>query len=426
MLFTTVTLSTLAICTLWRFLQVLEKRNYWSLRLRLALTYEYLVIPYISSISILVFKVSWRVVSIVLPRQQVFWRSLTSALAFGVDAYLIWRLKESRAYRQLRWKAWTGPSRTGIPSALAGYIGSKEDWLVLEASMSPIAPHPVEKFIRFASFSSAGIASDPTDLLKARAQADSESDMLWIPRSDDKPFVYQPTSPDQSVSLLWGNMSGFQARCSRGIIAIPRTLLTSNPTIKGGLDGRPVCLAYAIVGRNKGLEPTTLVCNLENQGSFRAFEESSLFWPRPSKTLRSRYREEIARTFSLLGAPFVTAVTELALLLADVPSILIKDWLDGHMEHQDIVLNREAADNGASPTDLARLYRGHYAAMLVSLSLHQRSLRLRPELLVHDAICVLENVERPAWAATSWAVQRREQEAEQCGPNVASLIEAIV
>lgn len=420
-----VIVSTIAIWISWRLLIILEKRDHWTLRLRLALTYEYILVPYIFGILILVLKVCRVVSSIFLQHQQVFWQSLTVALACGACIYLVWHLNESRAYRRLRWKAWTGPSRTGIPPALVGYLGSKEDWVALEASMSPIAPHPVEKFIKLASISSAGIASDPTDLLKARAHIDSENETLWIPRSDNRSLVYQPISPDQSASLLWGAVSGFQARCSRGIIAIPRTLLTSSPRLKGGLDGRPVCLAYAIVARNKGLEPASLICSLEKKGLFRIFEENSLFWPRPSKTLRSRYREEIAQTFSLLGASFVTAVTELALLLADVPATLIEDWLNGCMEHQDVTLNREAADSGASSTDLARLYRGHYAAMLVSLSLHQSGLRLRPELLVYDAVCAAEGVERPAWAAAPWAEKRRKEEDEQCGSNVIRLIEAV-
>ena len=64
------------------------------------------------------------------------------------------------------------------------------------------------------------------------------------------------------------------------------------------------------------------------------------------------------RSFLLLGNSYATAATELALLLADVPAALIEDWLKGCMEHQDLGLIREAADHGASPQDLARLYRG--------------------------------------------------------------------
>ena len=426
MLLVLATLLTIVICMSWRWLSVLEKRDHWTLRLRLALVYEYILIPYVFSILLAALKFCRVIAPLFEQRQRALWQSVLTALACGACVYSIWRLNESRAYRRLRWKAWTGPSRTGIPPALAGYLGSIEDWTVLEASMSPIAPHPVEKFVTVATASNAGIATDPTDLLKARARADNEHETLWVPRTDDKPFVYRPTASDQSVSLLWGEISGFQARCSRGIIAIPRTLLTSDPTMRGGLNGRPLCLAYAIVGRNKGLEPASLICSLERKASFRLFEENSLFWPRPAKTLRSRYREEIALTFSILGAPFVTAVTELALLMADVPAPLMEDWLNGCMEHQDIALNRQAAENGALPADLERLYRGHYAAMLVSLSLHQRGLRLRPELLIYDAVCAVEGVQRPDWAAAPWAAQRRKQEVEQCGSNVTGLIGAVV
>ena len=430
-----------------KVLHILEKRNYWTLCLRLSLTYEYFLIPFYSLLLCSILEVCWglqlrterhhdirkNLLCAVLPicwdfpppilRHQTLWQIVTSILACCISGFYFWDLISSREYRRLRWLAWSGPSRTGIPSALACYIGNKEDWEALELSLATRQAHPVEAYVKYVSPFNAGVASDPTDLLKARA---AEKDNSWMLKRGEKRFVYRPSQSDQSVSLLWGEFSGFRARCSRGIIAVPRGLLKVWPRLGQGVDSRPICLAHGILARNKGLEPASLVCNLEKKLSFRIFEENSAFWPRPSKTLRGLYREEFGKIFSLLGSPYVTAATELALLLADVPAPLIKDWLRGRMEHQDLELNQKAADSGASIQDLARLYRGHYAAMLVSLSLHRHGLRLRPELLVHDALCASEGVEKPAWARETWAIQSKGEELTQFGSCVRALVDAIV
>ena len=60
--------------------------------------------------------------------------------------------------------------------------------------------------------------------------------------------------------------------------------------------------------------------------------------------------------FLLLGASYVLAATELAVLIADIPADMLEDWLDGTMEQQDIDLNHSATENGASSADLTRLY----------------------------------------------------------------------
>ena len=447
MLLSVVALSSIAVVLAWKVLHILENRNYWTLCLRLSLTYEWFLLPFYALLLCSVLAICWslslgtqshqdspnHVLCSVLPfcwdlpqailRHQTLWQVVASILACCVSGFYSWDLLDSREYRKLRWQAWSGPSRTGIPPALACYVGNQEDWEALESSLATQQSHPVEVYVKYVSPFKIGVVSDPTDLLKARA---AENDNPWIPKSGKKQFVYHPSQSDQSVSLLWGEFSGFRARCSRGIIAVPRGLLKVWPRLGQGIDSRPICLAHGILARNKGLEPASLVCNLEKKLSFRIFEENSAFWPRPSKTLRGLYREEFARTFSLLGDSYVSAATELALLLADVPAPLIEDWLQGRMEHQDLELNQKAADSGASVQDLARLYRGHYAAMLVSLSLHRHGLRLRPELLVHDALCASEGVEKPAWAREPWAIQSKAEELTQCGSCVRALVDAIV
>ena len=410
----------------WRSLDYLEDRRFWTLRLRIALAYEYVIIPY--SLLVLWFVVAqvWGMPARSTLLNQILWRISTLATAMSAFALIFRHLQLNRPYRRLRWKAWTGPSRTGIPPTYVNYIGDSEDWLALDSSVGTIKPHPVERFAKIATPLSIGLESEPTDLLKARATLDDENESMWIPRSEAKSGIYRPILASQSLSLLWGPKLKFRERCSRGIISVPRTLLTVNPKFNEGLDGRPICLAFAILARNKGLEPSSLVFNLEMKGAFRLFEEGSLFWPRPSKTLRGYYRNVFEHTFSLLGTSFVAAATELALLIADIPAEVFEDWLDGAMEQQDIDLNHQAAENGASSADLTRLYRGQYAAMLVSLSLHRRGLRKRPEILVYDAVCGLDHEQRSAWSIKPDISLRRAEELEQYGQSVKSLVQAVI
>lgn len=410
----------------WRWLNYLEDRRFWTIRLRVALAYEYVIIPYSLLVLSFVLVQVWGMPSPSVLLNQTLWRTSTLAIAMSAFVFIFRHLQTSRPYRRLRWKAWTGPSRTGIPPTYAGYIGDSEDWLALDSSVGPTKPHPVERFAKIATPLSIGLESDPTDLLKARATLDDENESMWIPRSEVKSGVYRPILSSQSLSLLWGSKLQFRERCSRAIISVPRTLLTVNPKISEGLDGRPICLAFAILARNKGLEPSSLVFNLQIKGAFRLFEEGSLFWPRPSKTLRGYYRNVFEHTFSLLGASFVTAATELALLIADIPAEILEDWLDGAMEQQDIGLNHQAAENGASSADLTRLYRGQYAAMLVSLSLHKKGLRKRPEILVYDAVCGLDHEQRSPWSIRPDISLRRAEELEQYGQSVKSLVQAVI
>ena len=424
--FFTVIIASAILFFAWRFLSHLEDRQFWTLRLRVALAYEYVVIPYTLVVLPSLLAFSWQIPAIFLQPGQIMWRAFTSMATLAIFVLILRHLQESRTYRKLRWKAWTGPSRTGIPPTYTNYIGDSEDWVALGSSVGRITTHPVEKFAKMATPFSKGLESDPTDLLKARATLDDDNESLWVPRSEDRSAVYQPVLASQSVSILWGPKLNFRERCSRGIISVPRTLLTMNPKFNEGFDGRPICLAYAILARNKGLEPSSLVFNLEINKAFRSFEEGSLFWPRPSKTLRGYYRNVFERTFSLLGAAFVTAATELALLIADIPSELLGDWLDGTMEQQDIELNHQAAENGASYADLTRLYRGQYAAMLVSLSLHRRGLRKRPEILVYDAICDRDHEQRSPWSLQPNMLLRRAEELESYGQGVKSLVQAVI
>jgi hypothetical protein len=283
----------------------LEMRQYWTLRLKLSL-----LTPTRALIPIFLIALCWilwtvltvdgahsRFTRVVVP--GVF---VPAAVAFF---HYVLPIATSGKYVKLRWKAWTGPSRTGISPNLTRYLGDENDWISMAASCHSKQQHPVERFLGLVSPFSSGIIEDVTDLLTARMTLDEEQDTVWLPRSQLKRGAYHPYGMDS------------------------------------GVDGGPLCLAHAILARNKGLKPQSLIYNLQSKGSFREFEENSVMWPRPNKTLRGFYHAELVRSFSLIGDAFVTAATEIALLLADAECDMTCDWLDGVMEQQYLILNND-------------------------------------------------------------------------------------
>ncbi|KAJ5670955.1 hypothetical protein N7507_000082 [Penicillium longicatenatum] len=422
-------LFSLAVLAAWRVARYAEKQQWWTLRLRLSLWQPYILTGWISytalTLIIALYDLQWGTfglaVRLSLPDPLIA-LLIGAILIIGVDFALT--AFETRHYLSIRWKAWTGPSRTGIPPTSAKYIGTSEDWVAL-ARKSNIQQHPVEKFAGSFLLRDSRILQDPTDLLRATVALDQDKIPPWSTGSRQVSGVYHPIVENQSVSLLWGEHLGFQRRCSRGIISVPPNLLKTSPLLKSGLSGNAVCLAYGILARNKGLEPASLICNLRTKNSFREFEESG-HWPHPAKTLRGYYFSEFNRTFSLLGPSYVTAATELAILLADTSPALIGHWLDLHLEHQDLLFNRELHALGASEEDLRRIYRGHYAAMLVSLCLYRKGVRIRPEITVFDAVCKFEGIEQPFWAGSTEMEARRQWELDEYGPELQQLVAAVI
>ncbi|KAI3316628.1 hypothetical protein HD806DRAFT_423418 [Xylariaceae sp. AK1471] len=423
----------IAVLAAWRAVQRLEKASYWTLRLRLSLLEPYLQTGWALTSSSAVVHLLW-VLSNDGHTRKSLWdlpsHSIGAVIYLLIGIVLVltadfcYATLQNLPYLRLRWKAWSGQSRTGIPSDMAQYIGGQEDWISLSQSAAKIERHAVDQFSESIRGQNDGIIWDPVDLLRARALQKSPG-LTWRPQAVDKPGVYQPTSSTASVSLLWGENLGFQRRCSRGIISVPPYLLATSPVMQSGLSGRAICLAYGILSRNKGLEPRSLICNLHKKNSFRQWEEASV-WPHPAKTLRGFYYAELDKAFSLLGESYVIAATELALLLADVDHSVINWWLDRGFEHQDLDFNHMAYDHGASSPDLDRLYRGHYAAMLISLSFASQQPSMRPELTVFEAVCELENVSVPDWASSPAMEARREAEIQAYSPSLQRIIQALI
>jgi len=419
------------ILTIWSFSKAtkyLENHNLWTLRLRLSIVEHLLFIP---SIFIAWIALAHTFIFHLPPSFHHFRFSISLIYAagtfIGILEYVL-PVYHNRRYLRLRWKAWGGPSRTGIKAELVSYIGDRRDWVTLEAlAKGKVTMHPIERFSRISFFSRRRlIVSDITSLLLARATADQRDDTLWVPESDARQGVFQPILPGEPASLLWGEHIGFQRRCSRGIISVPRAILSPWPMLADGVDARGLCLATGILSRNKGLQPTSFICNLATKGNIEKFEQNSVFWPYPAKTFRSLYRRECQHYFSGLGQAFVTVATELALLLIEAPVEVAEDWLDARLEHQDLRLNHEAYALGAQPQELEILYRGQYAAMLVSLGAHQVGIRIRPEMLVYKAVCKKIGVIPGAWAMLADMGIRSEQELEAIGPRVVDLIDAVV
>ena len=143
MLLSVAVLCSIIVSLAWKLLHILEKRNYWTLCLRLSLTYEYCLILLYSLLLYSVLEVCWGlplevethgdpskhvlcsvspicwVISQTILRHQTLWQIMVSILACCVSGFYSWDLISSREYRKLRWQVWSDPSRTGIPSALA-------------------------------------------------------------------------------------------------------------------------------------------------------------------------------------------------------------------------------------------------------------------------------------------------------------------
>jgi hypothetical protein len=114
---------------------------------------------------------------------------LVIGAVFIMSIDLALRAFETRHYLRLRWKAWTGPSRTGISPAMVGYIGNLEDWATLLAWAGNIQQHPVERFAGSFLGKSNVIVEDPTDLLRIRAVLDQEGNSSWTPQSQERPLA---------------------------------------------------------------------------------------------------------------------------------------------------------------------------------------------------------------------------------------------
>ncbi|KAF9567283.1 hypothetical protein EC968_003263 [Mortierella alpina] len=191
-------------------------------------------------------------------------------------------------------------------------------------------------------------------------------------------FVYPPHQVDQTqVSILWGgeNCDLFSRRVSRGITAYTLDRIQSSYSVISVDESKWMFVAGGIVARNKGLEPARLICGLTtatttstastnvgggtelrdvsivaattpapsavattgmtlNLEIVAEVERTSKWRPRQAKTSRTRYTQESRAQFSGLGQPYCTAVVEIALLMQDLPNLVLIRALQASIEQQ--------------------------------------------------------------------------------------------
>lgn len=250
--------------------------------------------------------------------------------------------------------------------------------------------------------------------------------------------VYNDGFPATSanVSLQWGPAQGFRRRVSRAITSMPVNLLMSGPRTGDGYPGEGICLAMGVLGRNKGLNPVSLVFDADDSlkkakgitlpSGFRlipALESGSSWAPRPQKVLRSYFNSTMQEQYAQLGSAYTAAAAELALIISDCPGKAARIWFEREMAQQDIGLNKimqqEQQPKGTvSLEDLNAMYRSSYVSMVMSLNNMRwkkgdngTNLR-RPDLLCGVLLVYAETNNVPAWWRENWATSRIREEVD--------------
>jgi hypothetical protein len=301
---------------------------------------------------------------------------IATELGFGLCAFVIESIRQ-QSYRKILWKAWTGSSRTQRPRSQA-YIVAR-----LEQMKSQILQYgnqkrrkPTESIFNWAGQcfhqkTNIDIA-EAMDLLDTNEQTNN---IVYQLAEEDNIQIYPLiTGKLDVISVKWGGPSSglFQLRVSRGISMFDQKTIVKAFSLTKTSEERWIMIAAGIVARNKGLCPEKLICKLNKPtaiGCYAILENASNWHPRSNKTSRTSYRKKIQEWYGVLGDEYVTAVTELAILIPDVPHIYLRQWLEHECEHQDISFAWKLweSTNGSTDVQLS-LYRTSYISMLFSLN----------------------------------------------------------
>lgn len=360
--------------------------------------------------------------------------TLSTATAVAIVRYAIpaWR---NRTFIEVRWLAWTGSSRTGIRSGDEAFCGGRMDWRYMRrlARREETMPTPSDEW-GWAVRPPNAISEDPTSLLQ---RLDKKQDTRTFATDDQRVYDDGYVAQAGQVSLLWGEAEGFRRRVSRAISSMPAPLLTSFPSTYDGFNGRGLCLAMGILGRNKGLKPKALVFDIHNRRKDLAslpetgtveplkdmtseLERTSVWFPRPNKVMRSFYHKVMDEQYSGLGPEFVGVAVELALILLDCPPEATIRWLHYGLEQQSIELNR-LMSKVASEAQLQTLYRASYTSMILSINYFNQDYHhnhhrppCRPDLTCFALLWLAEvsgKPEMPEWWEEEWVGERLTAEA---------------
>jgi hypothetical protein len=318
--------------------------------------------------------------------------ALSTATTIAIVRYAMpaWR---NRRFIENRWLAWTGNSRTAIRAQYKEACGDENWWFKMANAKA------VNKIQKTASddwgfaiwpWLPTGLWQDPTALLDQFGEdlGDWTYSTVW-PLG---PCIYDDGLEAETgdVSLLWGENVGFRRRVSRAINSMPAGLLKSHPFTVDGYNGEGLCLAFGILGRNKGLRPAQLVFDFQDKlkqqrGIIRnkpnhrittELENSSAWSPRPNKVMRSYYTKAVDEQFGTLPLDFRGVAAEIALIFLDIRERPLRTWLLHKLDQQSINVNRymsgrplsPKARPKATPTQLHTLYRASYTSMVISLN----------------------------------------------------------
>ena len=320
--------------------------------------------------------------------------ALSTATMIAIVRYALpaWR---NREYIENRWLAWTGNSRTAVKAIYKDMCGDSTLWRKMaEAHTKNKIVSPPSDAWGFALRPPKGLWQDPTALLGKFGK----NERNWAYRPSDGsvwpsgPCIYDDglEAETNQVSLLWGEDEGFRRRVSRGINSMPAGLLASRPFTVDGYNGEGLCLAFGLLGRNKGLRPAQYVFDVEDklkkeQGITRdrsktritaELENSSTWSPRPNKVMRSYYAKAIDEQYGTLPEDFRNVATEISLIFLDIQEIPLRTWLCNKLDQQSMDVNKLMSARPtpvitrpkATPTQLHTLYRASYTSMVLSLN----------------------------------------------------------
>ena len=322
---------------------------------------------------------------------------IATELGFGLCAFVIESIRQ-QSYRKILWEAWTGSSRTQRPLSQAHIVAQLEQMKSqLLQSGNQQQRKPTESIFNWAGQcfhqkTKMDIA-EAMDLLDINKQTNSKVNQL----AEDSNLQIYPliTGKNDVISVKWGGPSSslFHLRVSRGISMFDQKTIVKAFSLTKASEEKWIMIAAGIVARNKGLCPEKLICKLNEAtatGCYAVLENASKWHPRSNKTSRTSYRNKIKELYGVLGDEYVTAVTELAILIPDVPHIYLRQWLEHKCEHQDVgfawaIWN---STNGSTDVQLS-LYKTSYISMLFSLNCGRANPPQRVDatcLLIHAAL----------------------------------------
>lgn len=374
------------------FMHLLEIEGIWTMRLYLLTIEHYwwvfatigLIIAFICDIIAFVYGESVDTSILILATE----------IGFGVFMYVIESVRQ-RKYRYILWLAWTNSSRSErhinqLHLLKEFDLHNRKEIIYFIKKTKQIKPRHGSESIFNPIFKN-GYQKIDVDLEEALNRLQKkfgiinkeESDKYKIQKSEWR-YPIIKDQKEESISVLWGGPKCpmFRVRASRGTTMFPLIKMRNSFSLIDITLDKWIVVASGILSRNKGLMPGKLVCKLWNNTScYSQFESSSTWFPRPNKTARSIYRKDFDELYSTLGIDYVTAATELALIMADVDIKHMQKWLEKNCEHQDINLAWELWEIDPDEELQQELYITSYASMLLSLNCNKKECFKRADII---------------------------------------------